>query len=170
MNDRRPLDVVKAVKLVYLADRESVLRSGFPIQDEVRVSMPLGPVNSSTYSYINGEGNRAETGWSEFLNDRSDHRIGLINNDLSVNELDELSEAEIEALDAVWEKFGSYNKWDLVDWTHNADNVPEWEDPGRSSVEIPLERLMRALGIDNAVMQAELVKSLTYSKGIINRL
>ena len=49
-NGGKPLHVVRAVKLVYLADRESTARSGFPIQDETRVSMRHGPVNSSTYS------------------------------------------------------------------------------------------------------------------------
>jgi len=49
------LPVLKAVKLVYLADRESLSRFGFPLLEEPQVSMPHGPVNSTTYSHINGE-------------------------------------------------------------------------------------------------------------------
>lgn len=171
-NGRVPLNVVKAVKLVYLADRESVARSGFPIQDEVRVSMPHGPVNSSTYSFINGECDfgAGKEEWSEFLNDRSNHRIGLCRPDIEVDELDELSDAEVDVLEHVWDQFGRLGQWDLVKWTHESQNVPEWEDPGNSSYEIPLERMMRAVGVANASETAELAKSLGQSKNFIKRL
>jgi len=169
-NGRHPLNIVKAVKLVYLADRESVSKTGFPIQDEPRVSMKHGPVNSKTYSFINGEYEPVQCGWSEFLSDRSNHRIGLARADLSVDDLDELSDADIQTFDDVWDKFGRMNQWDLVEWTHKTKNVPEWENPGNSSFEIPIERMMRALSIQDASEQAELVKSLEYAKNIVKRL
>ncbi|PKP68988.1 MAG: hypothetical protein CVT82_13270 [Alphaproteobacteria bacterium HGW-Alphaproteobacteria-4] len=169
-NGRKPLNIVKAVKLVYLADRESVLKTGFPIQDEPRVSMKHGPVNSMTYSFINGEYDPIQCGWSDFLSDRSNHRISLARADLSVDDLDELSEADIQSLDEVWEKFGHLNQWDLVNWTHQTKNVPEWENPGDSSYEIPVERMMRALSVQDAAEQAELVKSLEYAKSIVKSL
>lgn len=150
-NGRRPLNILKAVKLVYLADRESVRRSGFPIQDEPHYSMPHGPVNSSTYNHIKGEvPPEAAEGWSEFLKDRTNHRVGLVNRDIDPEDLDELSEADIAVLDAVWEEFGHMTQWQLVDWTHDPHNVPEWEDPHGSSSFIPLRRMMDALGIENA--------------------
>jgi len=169
-NGRHPLNVVKAVKLVYLADRESVRRYGFPIQDELRVSMRHGPVNSETYRFINGEGDSSKSGWSDFLNDRSNHRIGLSNRDVSIEELDELSDADIASLDAVWEQFGQMDQWQLRDWTHIADNVPEWEDPGNTSNSIPLERLMRVLGVENAANQAATVESLGCAKNVLKSL
>lgn len=169
-NGRNPLHVVKAVKLVYLADRESISRSGFPIQDEVRVSMKHGPVNSTTYSFINGEYDPATCGWADFLSDRSSHRVGLANVELSEDDLDELSDAEIQVLDSVWERFGQMNEWELRDWTHNPDNLPEWEDPGSSSFEIPLERMMHSLAIKEANAQADTVKSLGYAKHFVKSL
>ena len=42
------LYVLKTIKLVYLVDRESIKRFGFPVLDEKRCSMPHGPVNSMT--------------------------------------------------------------------------------------------------------------------------
>ena len=169
-NGGKPLHVVRAVKLVYLADRESTARSGFPIQDETRVSMRHGPVNSSTYSFINGEYDPTTCGWSDFLSDRSNHRVGLSRPDLSEDDLDELSEAEIQVLDLVWEQFGPMNTWALRDWTHDSDNIPEWEDPGNSSFEIPLERMMHSLAIEEANAQAETVKSLGYAKHLVKSL
>lgn len=150
-NGRRPLNIVKAIKLVYLADRESVRRHGFPIQDEEHYSLPLGPVNSSTYEFIKGEvPPEYSEQWSEFLTDRSNHRIGLRNREIDTDDLDELSDADIEVLDSVWDQFGHMGTWRLVDWTHDPNNVPEWEDPHGSSSRIPLRRMMDALGIENA--------------------
>jgi len=169
-NGRNPLHVVKAVKLVYLADRESISRFGFPIQDETRVSMKHGPVNSTTYSFINGEYDATTCGWADFLSDRSGHRVGLAKSDLTEDDLDELSEAEIQVLDAVWERFGNMNVWSLRDWTHEPDNIPEWEDPGNSSLEIPLERIMHSLAIKEANAQADTVKSLGYAQNLIKSL
>ncbi len=169
-NGCEPLHVVKAVKLVYLADRESVGRYGFPIQDEPRVSMKHGPVNSKTYAFINGEYDPTQCGWAEFLNDRDNHRIGLADRKTSVDDLDELSDADIEVLDAVWARFGGMNQWQLRDWTHQNDNVPEWEDPGNTSTEIPLERMMRALEVEEAHRQSEIVDSLGYAKQVLETL
>ncbi|MFC5760329.1 Panacea domain-containing protein [Rhizobium sp. GCM10022189] len=145
----RSLNVLKVVKLVYLVDRESIRRFGFPILDENRYSMPHGPVNSTTYRHIQGE-YQDDCGWSDFLEDRANHGIALVNNNISVEDLDELSEADLECVDAVWERFGAMTQWQLVDWTHDPRNVPEWEDPDGGSVIIPLQRILNAVGVDNA--------------------
>jgi uncharacterized phage-associated protein len=151
------LPVLKAVKLVYLADRESLSRFGFPILEENHVSMPQGPVNSSTYSHINGEEDLDTCGWSDFLQAREGHNVSAVQG-ITEDDLDELSDADIACLDAVWEKFGGMGKWEIRDWTHDRDNVPEWEDPNGSSRPIPLERILSYLKVPHADDQAELVK------------
>jgi len=157
-NGGKPLFVLSAVKLVYLADRESIARHGFPIQDEGRVSMEHGPVNSKTYSYIKGEVESGAAEWADYLRDREDNMIALARPDLDPAELDELSDADLAALDAVWERFGQWDRWALVKWTHDPKNLPEWEDPGLSSILIPLKRIMQAVQVPNAVDQAALVR------------
>ncbi len=169
-NGAKPLNVVKTVKLVYLADRESMAQFGFPIQDEPRVSMKHGPVNSRTYAFINGEHCADSNGWSQFLTDRADHQIGLANTNITVDDLDELSDADIGVLDKVWNDFGHMNQWQLVDWTHSKDNVPEWEDPGDTSTEIPIERMMHHVGIQNVSAQAELIDSLKSAQRVLENL
>ena len=151
------LDVLKAVKLVYLADRESIHQWGAPILDEQHVSMPHGPVNSSTYSHLNGEYDLAAAGWSDYLEDRANHVVA-VNAGVAADDLDELSDADVVSMDAVWEKFSHMDKWQLRDWTHDRNNIPEWEDPNSSSRPIPLERIMTLIGVENADAQAELVK------------
>jgi uncharacterized phage-associated protein len=153
----KTLDVLKAIKLVYLADRESIAKFGAPILDERRVSMPHGPVNSQTYSHINGEHDLDACGWSAYLEDRANHQLA-VKEGVSDDDLDELSEADIQCLDAVWGKFGHMGKWQLRDWTHEKVNVPEWEDPHGSSEPIPLERIMTMVGIESAAAQAALVE------------
>lgn len=144
------INILKAVKLVYLADRESIRRFGFPILDEDRYSMPHGPVNSVTYRHINGEVDLHACGWSEVLEDRANHKIALANHNLSEEDLDELSDADLACVESVWAEFGHMSQWDLVDWTHNPDNVPEWEDPSGGSIKIPYRRILQALGVENA--------------------
>jgi uncharacterized phage-associated protein len=150
------LNVLKAIKLVYLADRRSIQVYGFPILDEPRVAMPHGPVNSTTYSHVNGE-HELESGWSEFLEDRAEHQIGA-RRPIKIGDLDELSEADVQCLEHVWGEFGHMNQWQLVEFTHDRRNIPEWEDPNGSSKPIPLERIMTLLRVENADEHAELVQ------------
>jgi uncharacterized phage-associated protein len=151
------LPVLKAVKLVYLADRESLARLGFPILDESHVSMPHGPVNSSTYSHINGEEDLDACGWTEFLRAREGHNVSIVEG-ITEDDLDELSDADIACLDVVWEKFGGMDKWEIRDWTHDRDNIPEWEDPHGSLRPIPLERMLSYLNVPQADAQADLIR------------
>ena len=148
---QRRINVLKAMKLLYLADRENVSRFGFPILEERRVSMKLGPVNSTTYDYIKGEVRpENDGGWSEFVTDRANHEVGVANKEIKVDDLDELSDAEIETLEAVWEKFGGMDKWQLVNFTHDRVNIPEWEDPletGQNSKQIEFETMLSVMKV-----------------------
>jgi uncharacterized phage-associated protein len=141
------LNVVKLIKLVYLADRESIKNFGFPIlDDDDRVSMRLGPVNSTTYRYVNGE--EISSAWNAILRDRSNHEISVKTAALESG-WDELSDADIECLDKTWKTFGHMGPFDLVHWTHDPNNVPEWEDPDGSAYLIPMRRILTALGIED---------------------
>lgn len=151
------LEVLKAIKLIYLADRESMSRHGFPILDEQHVSMKHGPVNSTTLDYINGETRTENTGWTDFLQARENHMVSITEG-VTEDDLDELSDADIACLEEVWRRFGSMAKWELVEWTHDPKNVPEWEDPNRSSRSIPLERTLRHLGVPEPDAQANVIK------------
>lgn len=135
------LPVIKLVKLIYLADRESLDRYGLPITFDRLVAMPHGPVNSQTYDCIQGAVDRA--GWNEWVSERVGHDLTL-RKPITRDALDELSNAELAALSAVWERFGPMPKWTLRDWTH--DNCAEWRDPNGSSRPIEYIDVLRALG------------------------
>src|SRR5580693_8314582 len=49
-----PVDKIKLVKLIYLADRDHFIHVGTPITGDRQVAMPYGPVPSATLDAING--------------------------------------------------------------------------------------------------------------------
>lgn len=154
----KSLDFLKSVKLVYLSDRESVTRYGFPILDEQRYSLPHGPINSETMDRMNGAFNDETEAkeWSAILSDRADNKIGLTVERISRENLDELSDADIECADAVWAKFGHMSPLTLRQWTH--DNLPEWQKPGKGHRPITILNLMRGAGVENAEEAARVIE------------
>ena len=138
-------NVLKLTKLIYISDRTHIEKYGYPIIDDEFVSMPHGPVNSLTLNFI--QGNLESSDWSENITDKSNYAVALAN-PLSLDDLDELSRAEIDSLEKVWIKFGGLDQYQVRNWTH--DNCPEWEDPSGSANPIPLQRIMKFVGIENS--------------------
>jgi len=137
--------VLKVVKLIYLADREHMRKHGHPILNDRLVSMPHGPANSLTLNFI--DGNLRSDAWDEFISDRAGYNISA-RQPFGADALDELSDAETNTLDYMWNLLGHLDKWQIRDWTH--ENCPEWEDPDGSSMAIPHERVLKFLGISQA--------------------
>jgi uncharacterized phage-associated protein len=138
------IEVLKVAKLLYLGDREFMELYDFPILFDELVSMPHGPVTSNTLNYINGLEQDENAVWAEFVIARDGNRVSVADTDLSIDELDELSDAEVHVLETVWDKFGHMAAWQLRNYTHQ--NCPEWEDPKGSSYPIPYERVLKFLG------------------------
>lgn len=140
------INVLKLVKLIYLADRKFLERYDATILNDRFVSMSHGPVNSTTYDYIKGCEEDREN-WEEFIDDLTGHRVGLARENISEDDLDQLSDAELAVLAEVWRQFGHMDRFEIRDWTH--DNCPEWEDPNGSSQSIPFARVLSHLGKPN---------------------
>jgi len=136
------INVLKLVKLIYLANRAAMEKFDFPLVNDNLVSMDHGPVNSMTFDYINGF-QQDRDAWEEFVTDRSGYAVGLVNPKLSVDDLDEMSAADLDALNETWQSFGRFEKWAIRDHTH--EKCPEWEDPDGSSQPIPYERVFKFL-------------------------
>ena len=139
---------LKLVKLMYLAERESLKRFGDSITGDRFVSMPHGPVLSKTYSLIGGFDSSVEGGWESWISDRAGHDVALRDSSM-IRSPDEdllaLSESDLECLGAIWENFGHWEKFKLRDYTHT-DACPEWENPLGGSHDIPYARLLKAVG------------------------
>jgi uncharacterized phage-associated protein len=140
-----PMEIMKLVKLLYLSDRASFAKTGQSLTGDRMVSMPYGPVLSTTYTVMNGEGPRVPGGWDCWVSDRVGHRVALHEHCNAVREkLTELSDADIELINGVCAEFGRLGSWELSDYTHK--HCPEWEDPHGSSYPISYKRLFNALG------------------------
>ena len=134
---------LKLMKLLYLADRESMKRYGHPISGDRYVSMDHGPVLSTTFNLINGAVRFVEQGWNYWIADKANYDVEL-KRKVSRESLDELSDANLDVLSDIYAKFGKVDKWKLVDYTHRY--CPEWTDPKGSSIPIDYEDIFKALG------------------------
>ena len=63
------------LKLLFLADRESMNRFGMSITDDRMVSMAQGPVLSNTLNLINGSYRRETLLWDQWISDKEDHQL-----------------------------------------------------------------------------------------------
>ena len=142
---------LKLMKLLYLADRESVREHGYPITNDAWVSMPHGPVLSRTLDLINGYVDSAPNGWEHWISDKENHEVAL-RRAFSPDELGQLSPADTEVLESVWNEFGAMSQWEIRDWTH--DHCKEWKDPCGSSAPIAFEDMAKAVGYSAQAAQA----------------
>ena len=71
------IELLKLMKLMYLAERESLVKYGEPITGDVLVSMKHGPVLSNTLDHINGFIDSEEGGWESWISARAGHQLGL---------------------------------------------------------------------------------------------
>lgn len=142
------------IKLLYLADREALLRWGRPLTFDRYVSMDKGPVLSRTLDLIN-EG--VPPGWDSYWEEHI-NKSGRFEVQISADCGDEeLSEAELALLDEIFEEFGVIgirDKWELVDLLH--DILDEWQDPDGSALPIEVEDILRAEG--KTPQEAETIK------------
>jgi uncharacterized phage-associated protein len=163
----KPLSVLKLTKLLYLAERRSFEKFGEPMTGDNPVSMPHGPVLSTTYDHMNGALPSVEGGWESWIADREGHLLDLRSR-AQVHVPDsflELSDADIEVLEETWQRFGRMDQWELRDWTHA--NCPEWHDPQGSSNPIAPEELLGALKFSRE--QAEAIISRMREADALNR-
>lgn len=136
--------VLKLIKLMYLADRESLDQHGDPITFDAMYSLKEGPILSRTLDFVNGIEESSPGGWDDWIADRDNREVEVKNTNFQRAQLDELSDADIEVLESVWEKFGHMNKWEIRDYTH--DHCPEWKDPQGGRLPLPYRDVLQALG------------------------
>ena len=130
------INYMKLIKLLYLTDRESIKRTGFPIAGGQYVSMDYGPVTSPIYEAVQEK--KHFPLWSCFFK-KSGYDVRLIN-----DPGEDFSKSELDTLEFIFERFGSMTEWDLVKFTH--DNCPEWMDPQGTSNPIPSREILKRVG------------------------
>ncbi len=134
------MSYLKLIKLLYLADREALLKWGRSVTTDRYVSMDKGPVVSrildlATEDPVPGQSHF----WNEHISEPSNYEIAL----KADPGRDEISDAEISILETVFKEHGKKSRWDLVKFTHK---LPEWEDPHGGAIPIEVRDILRLAG------------------------
>ena len=141
----------RLLKLLYLADRQSLIDTGRPVTGDYMVSMDQGPVLSITYDLIKGKYDEPEARavWARYVETvphtmqvRATHSVPMPARERFV--YDNLSRYEMKVLEQVDEVYGALAWKDLSALTHQ---LPEWQDPHGSSWPIDPEDILAAGGV-----------------------
>ncbi|WP_129409310.1 Panacea domain-containing protein [Marinitoga lauensis] len=129
--NKNKLNYMKAIKLLYFAERYHIRRYGRPIFWDNYIAMKFGPVQSNVYDLIktqdypfDDEENIAY--FHNILNIEKNKREKVYNiilkNKDKIN-IKVFSKTDIEALEFSWNTFGKFNEFELAEISHV---YPEW--------------------------------------------
>lgn len=144
------MNYLALMKLLYLVDREALIRFGKPITGDRVVAMKHGPVLSRVYDLVSQKKQELPASeWHKFIPRpaRYLYTVGFS----GVPETTALSEAEIALIDEVFAQHRKKSEWELVEFTHN---LPEWHDPKDTSVPIPFEEILRGAKVPRPQIEA----------------
>ena len=158
------MEYLRLIKLLYFADRDALDAFGHPITGDRYVAMKHGPVLSQTYNLVKrAVFTKLTTGtvWDEHIEGAGRYRLRLKKHP----GVGVLSQAEIDVLMEVFQRYRTRDTWSLRDETHA---LPEWDDPGDSAVEIRVEEILQVLGKGEAEVAA--VRQHAREEAHFNRL
>jgi len=133
------MSVIRLLKLLYLADRKAVIARGNPITGDTAYSMSHGPVLSEIYNRVRPERPKVDSYWARYIQPVPWYGVRVTGSPGD----GELSEQELEWLNGVAEEHQDLDRWSISELTHQ---LPEWQDPGRSSIRIRVEDILEHAG------------------------
>ena len=118
------INKMKALKLMFLADRYHLRKYGRLVSNDYYVAMKLGPVPSITMDIAEADSfldpNLKEYAVQYLKASSTRRQIESV----KPVETEYFSESDLEALNFAWDKFGHLAKWSISDFTHE---YPEWQ-------------------------------------------
>ncbi len=147
------IEKLKLVKLLYLAERESMQERGRPIIFDEFYSLKHGPICSNALNAINGDLDAAI--WNEYLSKDGTVKVKR-SRKAAPDKFDELSRSDHVILKSVWEKFGWMTAAQLRNWTHN--HCPEYVEVLEGRLPITYADIFKALGFENPDEMAERIR------------
>jgi len=136
--DGKRMGYLRLLKLLYIADREWLAETGESITGDRAYAMKYGPVLSSIYDLIKGNGSRAGE-WDDYI-----HTEGYALELVADPGRGELSKGIVQKLLEVTKRYAELDDWELSERTHE---FREWADHfhGETSP-IPWQDILRAQG------------------------
>ncbi len=154
---------LKLMKLLYLAERESLLETGHPLTGDKTWAMPHGPALEETCDLMNGSEKDAQ--WDRYLKGVGDRELEIITDPGT----DRLCQYECDKLADIAQRFADKDRWETRDETHH---LPEWDKkkPGRSRKRILVKDILDAGGkrkmLRSIVREAEARKGFREALGV----
>jgi uncharacterized phage-associated protein len=123
------MSYMKLIKLMYLTDREALMRWGWSMTGDEYVSMEHGQVLSKTYDLLK-EASLGRSYWRNFIsppNTRKEVKL------LKPTETGELSRADRELIEEIFSRYGQMDRWELANITHG---LPEYRETNGPSLPV----------------------------------
>jgi len=138
--ERNRMSYLRLLKLLYIADRDSLRDTGMPILGSKAVAMDHGPLHSDVYNLIKGVHEKTPL-WSRFFS-TTGYQVEMV--DQPDNGL--LSQREIQRLQETAAKYAPFPDWDIChEMTHTFDEWINAYQPNTSR-SIQLEDIIKAVG------------------------
>jgi hypothetical protein len=133
--------------LLYLSDRQALLRLESQITGDRLAALPYGPVLSHILNLIKwGPMNEEDAPWFEAVSPPFGYDVKAL---ADCGE-DELSGAECQIIDEVFANYGRKDWKELSRLTHN---LPEYVDPKGGCAPISIEQILKLEGKSQAVIE-----------------
>lgn len=165
-----PINMTHLMKLVYLADKKALIKTGAPITCSVLKALPYGPVSDAAMDA--GEHGLEGDADDMFLlcpKKGIDPRLVQLAKAISRSDLNFLSDVEISIIDEVWDEWKDVPQQEVIDKTHlNPEYAAAWalaQGAGQGSAVIGYLDVMKSdescaeglIDVEEAAMEAELV-------------
>lgn len=111
---------MKLIKLMYLAERESLQKRGFPLTWDKAYSLSHGPILSHTLDLINEY--IIDDYWKQHIKHGKEANIVEL---IKIADLSELSNNEIELIENIFKVYGQYSASRLRELTHEFEEYKE---------------------------------------------
>lgn len=151
LTKQRDMTKLKLIKLMYICERNSVASRGHPMLYDEMYSLEHGPICSNSLNAINEKPRLPE--WAALFRIRADGRKFDIIKSVARDDLDELSDAEIEIADEVWHKLGKLSASNIRAWAHK--NCAEYTEVDRGRVPITYGQMATAVGEDAGRVESD---------------
>lgn len=120
------MNVLNLMKLMYLVDREALVRWGWSFTNDQYTSMRKGMVLIESYDLLNEE--ETPSYWKAFISSPQEYMVSLIDEP----EFNDLSKADMDLVEEVFQQYGHLNRFALIRLHHE---LPEWIDTSYLPVE-----------------------------------
>lgn len=156
------MSYLKLVKLLYLADREALIRWGRPITTDCYISIDNGPVVSRIYDLIRNEpAPNSQSIWGKFISAPVDYEVCLLADPGS----GQLTSDESRLIDEVFGQHGQDSRWAVVDYTHS---LPEWTHPEGGALSIEYRDILKTAHKTEAEISA--IEAELESSALVERI